>query len=72
MHCIGWNDRFVALPSRTALNGNGQYIYTVTIRNPANGRMVKSVPVWDVGPWNLNDNYWPKSTTAIAGSWTIS
>jgi hypothetical protein len=57
-HVIGWHDHFVALPSGTVLNSNGGYTYTVTIRNPANGRVASNVPVWDKGPWNLTDNYW--------------
>src|SRR4051812_37473087 len=57
-HVITSNDRFVALPSGSVLNPNGGSTYTVTIRNPANGRTASNVPVWDKGPWNLTDNYW--------------
>ena|GEM_PF-1091452 len=57
-HVIVPNDRFVALPSTSVLNPKGGYTYTVTIRNPANGLVATNVPVWDVGPWNTNDNYW--------------
>lgn len=57
-HLIVSHDRFVALPSSSVLNSNGGYTYTVTIRNPANGRVASNVPVWDVGPWNTGDNYW--------------
>src|SRR5204863_6782743 len=57
-HIIQSNDHFVALPSGTVLNCNGCYNYTVTIRNPANGRVASNVPVWDVGPGNTKDNYW--------------
>jgi len=57
-HRIVTNDRFVALPSATVLNPQGGYTYTVTIRNPANGKVASNVPVWDRGPWNLTDNYW--------------
>jgi hypothetical protein len=57
-HIITSRDHFCALPSKTALNSNGGYTYTVTIRNPANGRVASNVPQWDIGPWNINDNYW--------------
>jgi hypothetical protein len=57
-HVIQPYDRFVALPSTTVLNPNGGYTYTVTVRNPSNGRVASNVPVWDVGPWNTSDNYW--------------
>ena len=62
-HIIGSNDRFVALPSGSVLNSLGGYTYTVNIRNPANGRTVTGVPIWDVGPWNTHDNYWHKPRT---------
>lgn len=57
-HIIQSHDHFVALPSSSVLNPNGGYTYTVTVRNPANGRVASNVPVWDVGPWNTDDNYW--------------
>ena len=57
-HVIQSRDHFVALPSSTVLNAKGQYTYTVSIRNPANGRVASNVPVWDIGPWNTHDNYW--------------
>ncbi len=57
-HIIQPYDHFVALPSRSVLNCNGCYTYTVNIVNPANGYVAYNVPVWDVGPWNTNDNYW--------------
>jgi murein DD-endopeptidase MepM/ murein hydrolase activator NlpD len=57
-HVITPDDRFVALPSRRALNLNvGSNDYQVKIRNPENGREVIA-PVWDIGPWNINDDYW--------------
>jgi hypothetical protein len=57
-HVITSNDHFVALPSGTVLNSKGGTTYTVTIRNPANGRVASNVPIWDIGPWNIHDNYW--------------
>jgi hypothetical protein len=57
-HVIRPNDRFVALPSRRALNANDQtYDYKVRVCNPRNSRCVDA-PVWDVGPWNTKDDYW--------------
>lgn len=60
-HVITSNDHFVALPSKSVLNANGGTVYTVSLRNPANGRTASNVPVWDVGPWNTNDIYWATS-----------
>jgi hypothetical protein len=58
-HVIKERDKFVALPSRKALNANDStYTYTVNLYNPANGKRVNGVPVWDVGPWNTKDDYW--------------
>jgi hypothetical protein len=57
-HVIVENDRFVALPSRRALNPDDQtYDYKVRVCNPRNDRCVEA-PVWDVGPWNTRDDYW--------------
>lgn len=54
-HVIQPRDRFVALPSRSALSPNGTDTYKV--RLTYNGRTVV-VPVWDIGPWNTTDDYW--------------
>lgn len=64
-HVIQPNDRFVALPSRTVLNSNGGTTYTVTISNPANGKTATNVPVWDIGPWNCDDNYWSQNRDSV-------
>jgi hypothetical protein len=56
-HVIQKNDEFVALPSVRALSSNGGWEYAVRLRNPRNGREAVA-PVWDVGPWNIYDNYW--------------
>jgi hypothetical protein len=63
-HVITENDQFVALPSRGALDADGKGDYTVRLCTDA-GRCA-SVPVWDVGPWNTDDDYWnavPPRTT---------
>ncbi|MFQ3661545.1 MAG: hypothetical protein SNJ69_04020 [Chloroflexaceae bacterium] len=54
-HLIQPRDRFVALPSWTVLSPRGSDKFRV--RLTYNGRTVV-VPVWDVGPWNTNDDYW--------------
>ncbi|MEN9935215.1 MAG: hypothetical protein RLZZ387_1794 [Chloroflexota bacterium] len=48
-------DRFVSLPCRCVLssNGGGEYMVRITY----NGRSAVA-PVYDVGPWNVRDNYW--------------
>ncbi|HZR99338.1 MAG TPA: hypothetical protein VFE37_11555 [Chloroflexota bacterium] len=62
-HVIEPSDRFVALPSRRVLNQLGGYDYTVTIHYK--GRSA-TVPVWDIGPWNIRDNYWDPSRELFA------
>lgn len=54
-HTIQPNDRFVALPSPTVLCSYRGYEYQVRVTYK--GRSVV-VPVWDVGPWNIADDYW--------------
>ncbi|GAA0924733.1 hypothetical protein [Nonomuraea longicatena] len=57
-HTIGKRDVFVALPSRRALNPSVRATdYLVRICYPRNGRCTVA-PVWDVGPWNIRDDYW--------------
>jgi len=54
-HKIAERDRFVALPSRLALSSKEGYEKQVLINYK--GRYAVA-PVWDVGPWNIKDNYW--------------
>jgi hypothetical protein len=54
-HIIQENDYFVALPCFCALSSRGGNEFQVKIEY--NGKSL-IVPVWDVGPWNVNDNYW--------------
>lgn len=56
-HTIVSRDHFVALPSGTVLDCNGCSTYTVTLFYPPTGRSVTE-RVYDVGPWNTQDNYW--------------
>lgn len=54
-HLIVERDRFVALPSKKALNPRDGRDYQVEISYK--GKKA-TAPVWDVGPWNIKDNYW--------------
>ncbi|MSQ23385.1 MAG: hypothetical protein EXR58_02365 [Chloroflexi bacterium] len=54
-HVITEHDRFVALPSRRALNGLDRRDYVVRLEY--HGRTAEA-PVWDIGPWNIRDDYW--------------
>lgn len=51
-HRITANDHFIALPSTKALNKNVRLSYK--------GKSAVA-PVLDVGPWNVNDDYWNPS-----------
>lgn len=58
-HTIEKNDRFVALPSARALSDKGSDDYSVKVC--AHHRCAWA-SVWDVGPWNIRDDYWnPKN-----------
>jgi hypothetical protein len=54
-HVIKERDHFVALPSTRVLCSKGGYEYQVRLEH--NG-YTETVPVWDIGPWNIHDNYW--------------
>lgn len=54
-HIIQPNDRFVALPSPDVLCSYQGHEYQVRITYKDRSVVV---PVWDVGPWNTNDDYW--------------
>jgi len=62
-HLIAPNDKFVALPSRRVLNALDATDYTVTIHYK--GRTA-TAPVWDLGPWNIRDNYWDPARELFA------
>ncbi|HSA01873.1 MAG TPA: carboxypeptidase-like regulatory domain-containing protein [Candidatus Paceibacterota bacterium] len=55
-HIIQARDRFVALPSRRALNVNDK-TYDFLVELSCGNRVVRA-PVWDIGPWNTRDDYW--------------
>ncbi|MEM8529645.1 MAG: hypothetical protein AAGF95_02315 [Chloroflexota bacterium] len=54
-HIIQPRDRFVSLPSIRSLSSKGGSEYMVRITY--NGKS-SVIPVYDVGPWNIHDNYW--------------
>ncbi len=55
-HIIVANDHFVALPSSLVLNKNDKtYDFQVKVYY---GNKSVVAPVWDVGPWNVKDDYW--------------
>ncbi len=54
-HVITERDHFVALPSAQVLCSKDGYEYQVEMVN--NGHS-ETAPVWDIGPWNIHDNYW--------------
>ena len=63
-HLIKERDRFVALPSRSALAKKGGYDKQVLVSYK--GRQAVA-PVWDVGPWNIKDNYWDAPEARVTG-----
>lgn len=54
-HVIRAYDHFVALPSVDVLCSRGGYEYEVRVSYRGYSEVA---PVWDVGPWNIHDNYW--------------
>lgn len=54
-HVVQEHDHFVALPSPRVLNTLNRRDYVVRIEY--RGRTVEA-PVWDIGPWNIRDDYW--------------
>lgn len=54
-HVIQPNDHFVALPCACVLSSKGGHEFQVQVSYK--GKTI-TAPVWDIGPWNINDNYW--------------
>ncbi|HEX5501266.1 MAG TPA: SH3 domain-containing protein [Thermomicrobiales bacterium] len=54
-HVITPRDHFVALPSATALAAKDGHDKQVLITYHSRRAVA---PVWDVGPWNVHDNFW--------------
>ena len=66
-HVIVKRDHFVALPSRRGLNPNDRSRdYLVRVCYVPTGRC-ETAPVWDVGPWNIRDDYW--NTSSVREMW---
>ena len=57
-------DIFVALPSHICLNSSDSD-RTFTVNVTYNGITAYNVPVWDVGPYNENDDYWNVNYNSI-------
>ncbi|GAB3745266.1 hypothetical protein [Nocardiopsis nanhaiensis] len=68
-HTVRPDDHFVALPSRRGLANRGGGEYTVRVcstgdlgpeanRDEDHVQRCAYLPVWDVGPWNINDDHW--------------
>jgi hypothetical protein len=57
-HIIQPRDHFVALPSWDVLAPKGSNKYQVRLTYQGRSTIA---PVWDVGPWNTNDDYWSPS-----------
>ncbi len=64
-HQIKERDRFVALPSKAALAKKDGYDKQVLVSYK--GRQAVA-PVWDVGPWNIKDNYWDPPAARVTGN----
>jgi hypothetical protein len=56
-HIITSRDHFVALPSGKGLASKGTGEYTVRVCR-TDGSKCEYAPVWDIGPWNTQDDYW--------------
>ena len=63
-HVIKERDRFVALPSRGALSSKNGYEKQVLVAYKGHYAVA---PVWDVGPWNIKDNYWDPAEKRVTG-----
>ncbi|GAB4084950.1 hypothetical protein GCM10028784_15800 [Myceligenerans cantabricum] len=61
-HRIRKNDHFVALPSGRSLSAEWQGTHSVRVCVAGTTRC-EYAPVWDVGPWNVDDDYWSMPAT---------
>ncbi len=59
-HKIRDDDLFVALPSRRVLAARNGSEYSVKVCSVTTCAWA---PVWDVGPWNIDDDYWGEPRT---------
>jgi hypothetical protein len=58
-HTIRSHDLFVALPSSQALASANGSEYSVKVCSRAG--YCAWAPVWDIGPWNITDDYWSQN-----------
>ncbi|MFD9965618.1 hypothetical protein [Amycolatopsis sp. NPDC058986] len=61
-HVITSRDHFVSFPSGRSLSPKGTGNYTARVCRTDNSRC-EYAPVWEVGPWNEQDDYWNPSST---------
>jgi uncharacterized protein YraI len=54
-HVIQPNDFFVTLPCTCALSSRGGHEFQVLVEYKGRSLVL---PVWDVGPWNVDDDFW--------------
>ena len=65
-HIIVANDWFVALPHPSGIDTNGDWSprVRVTCAQTTTGKTRSIIaPVWDLGPWNIRDNYWAEEAS---------
>jgi hypothetical protein len=63
-HKIVSRDHFVSLPSGRSLSPKNTGTYTVRVCTTTASRC-EYAPVWERGPWNINDDYWNPSTVRL-------
>ncbi|WP_326946739.1 hypothetical protein OG439_46690 [Amycolatopsis sp. NBC_01307] len=63
-HKIVSHDHFVSFPSVKSVSPKGTGNYTARVCR-TDGSKCEYAPVWEVGPWNIHDDYWnPASVRA--------
>jgi len=65
-HVVTPRDRFVALPSGRVRAPRDTGDYTVQV---CNATRCAWAPVWDVGPWNIRDDYW--NSQQVRENWGV-
>jgi hypothetical protein len=62
-HTIATLDWFVALPSPYILNNQNSWNSRVRV---VYNNISIIAPVWDIGPWNVDDDYWNPDQTSFS------